>query len=273
MKRLLSVVALTLLAAFPTVSQQSPETATGPARAEVLVLGTYHMANPGHDIFNMQADDVLAPRRQAEIAELIAALKRFHPTKIAVEREANDKRIGTDYADYLAGKHELTRNEIEQIGFRLAKELGHKAVYPVDADGDFPYLRLVKYAKATGRSAELDAIYGEVGDMVKAQGAYLASHTILETLLLMNSDERVTRDVGLYFRQAHLGEPYDWAGADLVADWFRRNMRIFTNFARLADSPSERILVIYGAGHLGWLRFAVASDPTLRLRKLSEFAR
>jgi hypothetical protein len=32
-------------------------------RAEVLVLGVYHMANPGHDIFNMQADDVLAPKR------------------------------------------------------------------------------------------------------------------------------------------------------------------------------------------------------------------
>jgi hypothetical protein len=38
-----------------------------PARAEVLVLGVYHMANPGHDVFNMLADDVLAPKRQAEI--------------------------------------------------------------------------------------------------------------------------------------------------------------------------------------------------------------
>ena len=272
MNRSLGVFLLTL-AAIPAVSQQSPEKPAGPGRAEVLVVGTYHMANPGHDIINMQADDVLAPKRQAEITELIAVLKKFHPTKVAVEREPNDKRTSTDYADYLAGKHELTRNEIEQIGFRLAKELGHKAVYAVDADGDFPYLRLVKYAKATGRSGELDAIYGEVGDIVKAQGAYLASHTILETLLFMNSDERVARDVGLYFRQAHLGEPYDWAGADLVSDWFRRNMRIFTNFVQLADSPNERILVIYGAGHLVWLRHAVASDPTLRLRKLAEFAR
>jgi len=39
-------------------------------RPEVLVLGTYHMANPGHDLFNTKADDVLAPKRQAEIAEL-----------------------------------------------------------------------------------------------------------------------------------------------------------------------------------------------------------
>ena len=267
------VFALAIGGAVTASAQQATAQKSEPvARAEVLVLGTYHMANPGHDIFNMQADDVLSPKRQGEIAQVIEVLKKFHPTKIAVERDAGDKRISSDYADYLAGKHELTRNEIEQLGFRLAKELGHKAVYPVDADGDFPYLRLVKYAKATGRSAEFDAIYGEVGDMVKAQGAYLASHTILETLLYMNSDERVTRDVGFYFRQAHLGEPYDWAGADLVSDWFRRNMRIFTNLVELADSPTERILVIYGAGHLGWLRFSLASDPTFRLRKLAEFA-
>lgn len=268
MNRSRLLFALAMAAAASASAQQPPA-----ERAEILVLGTYHMANPGHDIFNMKADDVLSPRRQAEMAELMGVLKKFQPTKIAVEREANDKRIANDYADYLAGKHELTRNEIEQIGFRLARELGHKAVYAVDADGDFPYPRLVKFAKATGRSKELDEISGEVGEMVKAQGAYLGSHTILETLLSMNSDERVARDVGYYMRQAHLGEPYDWAGADLVSDWFRRNMRIFSNIAQLAGSPSERILVIYGAGHLGWLRGAVAADPTLRLRKLADFAR
>src|SRR6266550_3772050 len=140
------------------------------------------MSNPGHDIFNMQADDVLAPKRQAEIAQVMAVLKRFQPTKIAVERDPGDNRLSKDYADYLAGKHELTRNEIEQLGFRLAKELGH---------------------------------------MVKAQDAYLASHTVLETLLYMNADDKVAQDVGYYYRQAHLGEAWDWAGADLVADWFR----------------------------------------------------
>jgi len=86
----------------------------------------------------MQADDVLAPRRQAEIAHVVAALKEFRPTRIAVERQAGDTRIARDYADYLAGTHELTRNEIEQLGFRLARELGHTAIHPVDADGNSP---------------------------------------------------------------------------------------------------------------------------------------
>jgi hypothetical protein len=274
MKRFLCIFALTLGAILPAVSQQSPaeKLAAAPARAEVLVLGVYHMANPGHDIFNMQADDVLAPKRQVEIAQVIAVLQKFHPTKIAVEGDVGDDRIPKRYADYLAGKHELTRNEIEQIGFRLAKELGHKTVYPADVDGEFPFQRIVNYAKASGRSKELDAILSEIGGMVKAQNAYLASHTVLETLLYMNSDDKVAEDVGFYYREAHFGEPGDWAGADLVSDWFRRNMRIYSNVVQLTDSPNERVLVIFGAGHLGWLQHDFASNPKLRLRKLAEFA-
>jgi hypothetical protein len=255
-------------------AQQSPaEKPAAPTRAEVLVLGTYHMANPGHDIFNMHADDVLAPKRQAEIAQLVDVLKKFHPTKIAVEFEVGDDRISKRYADYLAGKHELTRNEVEQIGFRLARELGHKTVYPVDAEGEFPFPRVVDYAKANGRSKELDAMMAEVGGMVKAQDVYLASHTILETLLYLNSDDKVAQGVGLYYREAHFGEPNDWAGADLVADWFRRNMRIYSNVVQLVGSPDERVLVIFGSGHLGWLQSNFASDPTFQLRKLAEFAK
>lgn len=268
MKRTALSFALAFAAALPALAQQPPA-----ARAEVLVLGVYHMANPGRDIFNMQADDVLAPKRQAEIAQLAEVLKRFRPTKIALERVVWDDRILKDYADYVAGKHELTRNEIEQIGFRLARELGHERVYPVDVDGEFPFQRVVNHAKASGRSQELAAIHGEVGAMVKAQNEYLASHSVLETLLYMNADDKVARDVGFYYRQAHLGEPGDWAGADLVSDWFRRNIRIYSNVTRLVDSPNERVLAIYGAGHLGWLRQIVSNDPTLRLRTLAELVK
>jgi hypothetical protein len=260
------VVALVLCAliTFPAAAQEAP------ARAEVLVLGTYHMANPGRDIFNMQADDVLAPKRQAEIAELVAVLKKFRPTKIAVEADFSSDRVPKAYAEYRAGKRELTRNETEQIGFRLAKELGHETVYAVDVDGEFPFQPLVNYVKASGRSKELDALMAEIGAMVKAQDEYLASHTVLETLLYMNSDARVAEDMGFYYRQAVLGEHWDWAGADLVSAWFRRNMRIYSNVAQLAASPNERILVIYGAGHLGWLQAPFESNRSFRLRKLAE---
>jgi hypothetical protein len=271
MTRPFLVLTLALAAAVP--SHRAAAQASAPARAEVLVLGVYHMANPGRDLFNMKADDVLAPKRQAEIAELVRVLRKFRPTKIALEADVGSDRVPKRYGEYLAGTHELTSNETEQVGFRLAKEMGHKTVYPVDVEGDFPFQRLQNYAKGSGRAKELDDMMGEVGAMVKAQNDYLASHTVLETLLYMNADEKVASDVGLYYREAHIGQPGDWPGADLVADWFRRNVRIYANIAGLAASPEERIVAVFGAGHLGWLQHDIASDPTLRLRKLAELAK
>jgi hypothetical protein len=81
----------------------------------------------------------------------------------------------------------------------------------------------------------------------------------------------VAKDVGLYFATVPFGDPGDYAGPDLLAAWYQRNIHIYANIVKLIDSPNDKILVIYGAGHLGWLRQDIASDPSVRLRKLGEF--
>ncbi len=112
---------------------------------------------------------------------------------------------------------------------------------------------------------------GGWGAMVTALGTFLTTHTVIETLLYLNSDARVARDVGLYYELARFGEPGDYAGPDLLAEWYRRNIRIYNNVMKLVESPKDRILVIFGYGHLGWLRQDFAANPSLRLRRLEEF--
>jgi hypothetical protein len=240
------------------------------ARPEILVLGTYHMSNPGRDVYNMQADDVLSPKRQQEIAQLVEVLKKFHPTKIAIEADLGSERVGQEYSDYLAGKFTLSRDEIDQIGYRLAKELGHHAVYPVDEGWDFPLARVTNYAKANGLKEKMDAATATWGTMTKEKGDFLQSHTVLETLGYINSDSRVAKDIASYFALVPYGDTADDAGADLLATWYQRNMHIYRNIIALVESPNDRILVIYGAGHLGWLRQDVANDATVKLWKLAD---
>lgn len=93
---------------------------------------------------------------------------------------------------------------------------------------------------------------------------------MLETLEYLNSDARVRRDMALYFAIDRFGEPWEFAGPDLIADWYRRNIHIYHNIVALVQSPNERILVIFGAGHLGWLRQDAASDTAVSLRTLAE---
>ena len=40
-------------------------------QVQVMLLGTYHMDNPGLDEVNIDADDVLAADRQAQFRELV----------------------------------------------------------------------------------------------------------------------------------------------------------------------------------------------------------
>jgi len=251
--------------AFSIASYGQPD-----VRPEILVLGTYHMGNPGQDIFNMQADDVLATKRQQEIVQLVEVLKKFHPTKVAIEAGVGSNRIEKEYSDYVAGKYALSRNEVDQIGYRLAKELGHKEIYPVDEQGDFPFQRVIDYAKATGRNEKVDALQGTWGAMVKEEDDFLRSHTVLEMLEYINTDSMARKGIAAYYAFVPYGEPGDYAGPDLLAAWYQRNMRIYHNIVALIDSPQDRILVIYGSGHLGWLQQDIANDETVRLRKLSD---
>ena len=240
-------------------------------RPEILVLGTYHMAIPGRDIINMQADDVLAPKRQQEIEQLVDVLKKFHPTKVALESDVSSDRAAHEYSDYLTGKYTLTRSETNQIGYRLAKELGHKTVYPVDEEGDFPWGRVQNYAKANGMAEKFAAAGDAMGKLVKEQDEFLQSHSVLEMYEYLNSDEMSTKGVAFYYSLVAYGDPGDYAGPDLLAAWYQRNIRIYHNISMLIDSPNDRILVIFGAGHLGWLQHDAASDATVKLRKLAEF--
>jgi uncharacterized protein DUF5694 len=240
-------------------------------RPEILIVGTYHMANPGHDIHNIQADDVLASKRQAEIEHLLSVLKKFRPTKIAIEADVGSKQVEREYADYLAGKYALSRNETNQIGYRLAKELGHRAVYPVDESGDFPWQRVVNYAKANGMFEKFSRLEDGTSKQVAEENDFLQSHTVLEMFEYMNSDSMAAHGIATYYAFVPYGDPYDYAGPDLLAAWYQRNIRIYHNIVKLIESPSDRILVIYGAGHLGWLQQDAANDATVKLRKLSEF--
>jgi hypothetical protein len=122
----------------------------------VLVLATYHMHNPGRDVINVQSDDVLTEKRQREIREFVNLLKRFKPTKIAVEMPFGSGKLDEQYGRYLRGEYQLTRNEIDQIGFRLAKELNHQKIYGADAAGAFDIGQVFAFAGANNQQDIVD---------------------------------------------------------------------------------------------------------------------
>ena len=263
MRRLLRFVACWLPVAGSAQGPQIPAPAARSAPpVEVMVVGVYHMNNPGHDLHNVQVDDVLAPKRQGEIAAVVDGLARFRPTTVAVEWPKDT--TAARYARYLAGTLAPSRNEVVQLGFRLAKRAGAGTVAGIDVDGDFPYEAVKTYADAHGLAPLLEAQNATVERMVAEQSRRIAERGTAATLRYMNDPARIASDNGFYRTLLHIGAGPAQPGADLLTAWYRRNFLICANLVQLAR-PGDRVVMLYGAGHAFLLRQCVAETPGFRL--------
>jgi hypothetical protein len=243
-----------------------------PPTVDVLVVGTYHFDNPGQDLVNPQVPDVLSPAKQAEIADVAEALARFRPTKIAVEAHADGAaRLDSLYRGVLAGTRPLGRSEVEQLGLRLARRLGHARVYPIDAPGAFPFEPVMAHAERHDTAA-LRRIRDVLSRVQAEHDSLQRGATVREILRFENAPARLAWSHGFYLDLARLGSGDSLVGADLLAAWYERNVRIFVNLLRLAE-PGDRILVLFGAGHAPTLRELVRNAPGFRLVEAGEFLR
>ena len=252
-----AVATALLLSAAAPLHAQAP-------RPQVMILGTYHMDNPGMDYANATADDVLAPHRQAEIAAVAQALAEFRPTRIAVEvPPSRDSAVNAQYQAYRAGRYTLTRNEVDQLGYRLAAMLGHERVYPVDYRLDMDFGGAMQWAAQNGQGELAQRMAAEVQALVAEMNARIATASIGAVLADANS-ARADSLHGLYLLLATVGRDTTYKGAREVANWYTRNLHIFANIARVAQ-PGERVLVIVGSGHGTLLRQFTDESPDLEL--------
>jgi hypothetical protein len=228
--------------------------------AKILILGSYHMDNPGQDAYNVQADDVLLPKRQREITELVEKLARFKPTKIAIESAYRSTYWTSRYEQYLKGEYKLGRNEIEQIGFQLAKQLNHSALYPIDypmwmngsvaAEREEPKIK-TSAAQTPSPPAEKPRPAPHIAKMEEL----LKTATVGEILDYLNSPAYIKADHAEYMKMLlPTNSLFIYQQSDSLTNWYKRNLRMFTNVNRITEFPNDRILLIVGSGHLKILR-------------------
>jgi hypothetical protein len=264
-----TALVLTLFLCFP-VAADAPACPAG--KRALLILGSFHMQSSGEDSVNRN-DDVSSPARQAEIADLVEKLARYQPTKVAVESARNSTVWNDRYRQWLDGTRPLGMNEIEQIGFRLVKRLALSGLTPVDypmwMSGLTPIER--HEPKQTGKAKEVapsepDPLLEEVKAEVARHVAHLASHTVAQHLAYLNEPRRAAMshrwDVLSNIRPGDGVSLYE--KSDLASNWYKRNLRIFTNVLD-ASAPGDRILLIIGSSHTKILSDWAADHPDVCL--------
>jgi len=226
------------------------------------------------DVYRLDPGDASA--RQEEILECVELLKKFKPTKIAVEYDkVREDLLQAAYRKYRNGDKPLENDEIEQIGFRLAKALNHSTIYAVDWNrpvGGIPISFIYDFAKDTQ-----PAFFGE---MVESGNAWhqrnqeiFKQSTVREYLLYLNSKSQVLDDHRTYIKYfARVAEDDYYVGIDWLANyWYRRNLIIYTNITRLIETKDERLLVIYGRGHKYLLDQFLKESGLFQVEKVEDY--
>jgi hypothetical protein len=236
-----------------------------------MIVGTYHMANPGRDMANVAADDVLAPKRQAELVALANMLATFRPTRIALEYEPQrDSAMNARYAAYRAGSAALARNESDQVGMRLAKQLGHERVYGIDFQLPLDVMAVFQFAAQNGHGRFVAEAQAQLQEVMARTQQQMATLSIPALFVEHNSAVMDSLQRSFYVRAAQIVAGTTYAGAEMTSAWYARNLRIHANIARIVTAPDERVLVLIGAGHAPFLRdFAAAAGEWTLVSPLS----
>lgn len=275
---LLLLIALTISAQAQSTQLPHPDVAlrAGEAVPKVLLVGTFHFGYPGLDT-HKTADslkvDILSPQKQKEVEELVDYIARFKPTKIMVEAGRNTGYLMHEYRGWKKGEEKLDRQEIDQICYRLLDRFQLDTLYGVDAQS---FTR--EYSRSAADSAGINPLLRKIYadreiEVSKFDDRYWAWYDqddvltyqlpLLDYFKYQNSDAVINRMHGHYILNDSSTDYHVIDG--LTLNWYSRNLRIFKNIQNIESTGEDRILILFGAGHLAILKQQFIASPEYEL--------
>lgn len=238
---------------------------------QVMVMGVYHMESSKRHVFVTEVDDVLASKKQYEIRLLVENLARWKPDIIAVEVPRNkEDELNAVYQEYVKGTKKFdreekfpslfsSRNEVVQIGFRLAQHLNHDRILAVDWFPEYPewitedMIRKVMYYKPSLGSFDPEKMRMEDSQKLKEL-------SISQYLYWLNCEPQISLNDAMMVSIA-LEHENKKAAFTVTSNWFERNLGIVRNLKQALSPEIKRVLLLYGAGHVPTLRYIMEISP------------
>lgn len=259
-----------------------PNQFIGQHKTKTMVLGVFHFQDFGLDSYKPKFPfNILEPKRQLELDSLLEKIAKYKPTKILVEsnRIKMDSTINDRFQKFRKGEFDINdkKNEIYQVAFKLAEKLNHHRIYCSDASAPWfgveldwdnydeeSYLKsLGQYEKASRYNYE--QVY-EFHDSLKTV------QSLTEHLRILNNPLDRLKDHQSYLTSIIEGAGDNYLGADNVGRQYRRNLRIFANAYDLTDfGKEERLLLIYGSGHVWQLRQLFTDSPDFDYVEVNDY--
>lgn len=235
---------------------------------KIFLVGAFHFEYYNADAYKVDKSkqvDILSDQKQNELKQLLEYIAIFKPTKICIEAPESWKTTDK-YRMYKSGKKELAKDEVQQIAFRLMETFKLDTVYSIDARA------IAEELPETKDSSVIKPYFDRIFDnyTFKANDNYIKLYeystelsnklSLLDYFKYINSAKELQRSYGAYLVGDFKNGKYE--GADALATyWYDRNLRIFRNIQRITTSSQDRILVLFGAGHMAVLDQLFSCSP------------
>lgn len=285
------ILVLAALVGSAQAQQAAPVPPAAPvpqaARTQIAVLGTFHFG-ASSDPNRTLLPDLLGERRQAEVADVRAALARWQPTQVFVEnepgRQAHWDSVATAARAGVPPTGRDLSNEIYQLGIGVALDAGLPGVTCFDYQ--IPDPDASDYAPRNASEADyaryMMSTYVRLDSLGKTNEAFFylpqpqagPSRGAIDTMSVgayiraMNAPDALRAsdygDLNVWALAA--GEGDEHAGADFVANyWVSRNLKMLQNLLRRSHEHDGRYLVIVGASHVQILTNWLLSHPAFEV--------
>ena len=251
-------------------------------QTEVLLLGTFHFDSPNLDVVKTNPFDVV--KGQKELEKITDQIKKFNPTKIFIEWSYDEQsELDTLYHLYKEGKFLdfvkqkypgnkfYQESEIFQLAFRAAKKCGNAQLYAIDIKTKFPFDEVMKAIEEANQDQLAQTIQDKIAEMSKKENEDRKKYNLTQLLLAKNTAQARKNDYGDYvtlFNKA--GSLHDFRGANLVSEWYRRNLLMYSMVQKNVTPKDDRIMVILGAGHIAVLKQLVDLDRNMKAIDLQD---
>lgn len=211
-------------------------------KKKIILIGTFH--------FEADADFIKV--KEEEIREFVEFLAEWSPSKIALEWESKDEQFLNER--FHKGSNQYSIDEIEQIGFRLAKKLEHNKVYAVNWEGELVQEDVQNLFNEIKEN--YPEIFGKIESLNSASPALSYTSSLIEAFCRLNEREYIHSLEQLYLSFVIVeNKKGEKIGINFLDKWMKRELTIFKNMIDISrDRTEECILLVIGSDHIWMLR-------------------
>lgn len=237
----------------------------------LTILGTFHFAGT-NDFTAIVMDSVYSERRQREIDEVVLRLKQFNPNKILIEREPTlTDSLTKMFNAFLEKTYELPKNELYQIGFRLAAKSGLDSIYGVDYQMEFEDAEFSNYLNRNHLTEKFQQVIESAQIFAQKKTQLLKTSSLLQVLIDLNESKSSDFNKNLYTEHIlNLTNQTGGLEVEVVSNWYKRNLKIKKNIDYLL-AKNDRVLMIIGAGHKAILEDFYRSSKSINYVNINDY--